>query len=492
MMHGIQCRLEVLSSGRTLRPHGEIVLTEDIDRGSRLFAQLEETPAAPGIGEPLHIRVQQTDPGGEQVLEAALWTSEVSRLDDGRMRTLFVEAIDPLGFSNLQRQFVSRAGRIPLLRLADQVLAAQPGALADLRPSSQDSPQVPEDWLLQCDETGREFLNRIARSLGHLVYWARGELRCDVIGRTPAQDGPPARLQFGRDLLSLMTRETPDLDSQRIFWTDPVTRHVSAANFEGQVVNGRTPANGLARRVSSCSRPEAPSCVGEVGTDEFGVRLLIETTRPDLALGAQIQVEGGPACLVTAIEHHLHAQGSYRNRLVCVPDNRWGIGGAPAIRGLKGPFQGEVTHNDDPLGQQRVRIILSEDPERRPTPWLPLTTVSAGEGRGLYWLPEVGDIVLVTANAECPESLVCIGSLRGKHQKAETSWRSGKNAVKVLGLRNGVRIVFDDEKKTIRLETGGAYLELRGDGKFHLSGRELDVAMAANIRLDAARIDLGS
>ncbi len=65
------------------------------------------------------------------------------------------------------------------------------------------------------------------------------------------------------------------------------------------------------------------------------------------------------------------------------------------IRRAYGVAAGIVTNNQDPDGLGRVRIRfpwLSDDNE---TDWARIATMMAGSGRGSFFLPEVGDEVLV-------------------------------------------------------------------------------------------------
>jgi uncharacterized protein involved in type VI secretion and phage assembly len=105
---------------------------------------------------------------------------------------------------------------------------------------------------------------------------------------------------------------------------------------------------------------------------------------------------------------------------------------------------GIVTNNHDPEGLGRVKLKLpwlSEDIE---THWARVATPMAGNGRGLYVLPEVHDEVLVAFEHGMVEFPYVLGSLwNGKDTPPETN-EDGKNNRRLLRSRQGHVIVLDD------------------------------------------------
>ena len=204
--------------------------------------------------------------------------------------------------------------------------------------------------------------------------------------------------------------------------------------------------------------------------------------------------------MVDDIEHAIHSQGSYANVLHGVFPQRWGMRTGVPRTGAMRLLQGTVSHNDDPRGEGRIRVVLAEDAAQRPTPWVAVAQPSSGNGIGWHWIPEVGELVVVVADEGSPESLLCLGSVRGSSQKIADPWRSQGNDVKALTTRNGPAVVFDDRSGSLRLTTrGGAALELAPDGVVRLSGQKLEIDMKnevsiearSKVAVDAARIDLG-
>jgi uncharacterized protein involved in type VI secretion and phage assembly len=114
----------------------------------------------------------------------------------------------------------------------------------------------------------------------------------------------------------------------------------------------------------------------------------------------------------------------------------------------------------------RVRVALLWVPDaggisgvekgRHYEAWARLATLSAGAGRGSWFLPEVEDEVLVSFEAGIPSRPVVVGALwNGKDTPPVVA--DGGNTVKLLRTRGGSEIRFLDEEgeETVEIRTAG-------------------------------------
>ncbi|MCA9537809.1 MAG: hypothetical protein KC620_02910 [Myxococcales bacterium] len=116
---------------------------------------------------------------------------------------------------------------------------------------------------------------------------------------------------------------------------------------------------------------------------------------------------------------------------------------------LDGVFVGIVTNNKDPdnLGRIKVRYPWLDDATE--SHWARLATLYAGKDRGSYFVPEVGDEVLLVFERGDMNSPFVIGSLwNGVDELPEPGHPDGENNHKVFETRAGHKLTFDD--------TGGA------------------------------------
>ncbi|HTP08844.1 MAG TPA: phage baseplate assembly protein V [Anaerolineae bacterium] len=133
-----------------------------------------------------------------------------------------------------------------------------------------------------------------------------------------------------------------------------------------------------------------------------------------------------------------------------------------------GVFPAIVKDIKDPDGQGRVKIALPWSPDTAGASyevWARLATFMAGNNRGSWFIPDVDDEVLVTFEGGDARRPYVIGALwNGRDTPPETMDGAGKNNLKVLRSRNGVKITLDDQdgqEKFIVETPGGQKLTLK-------------------------------
>jgi uncharacterized protein involved in type VI secretion and phage assembly len=78
---------------------------------------------------------------------------------------------------------------------------------------------------------------------------------------------------------------------------------------------------------------------------------------------------------------------------------------------MSGVVTGQVIDNVDPDGQGRVQVSFPFLGGQNNSYWAPIATLMSGGGRGAWFMPEVGDEVLVSFNQEDVSSPYIIGFL---------------------------------------------------------------------------------
>jgi len=118
-----------------------------------------------------------------------------------------------------------------------------------------------------------------------------------------------------------------------------------------------------------------------------------------------------------------------------------------------------VTDLDDPAARSRVKVKLpavADSPQQEGELWARVCTLFAGENRGAFWMPDVGDEVLVAfVMGDARQPIVLGGLWNGASHAPETLNRD--NNLKVVRSRNGNRIVLDDSsgQEKVIVETPG-------------------------------------
>ncbi len=121
---------------------------------------------------------------------------------------------------------------------------------------------------------------------------------------------------------------------------------------------------------------------------------------------------------------------------------------------IAGVAAGIVSNNQDPDKLGRVKLTfpwLSDDNE---TDWVRMAVLMAGKEMGTFFLPEVGDEVLVAFEQGDINFPYVIGALWNKKAKPPEGNADKKNNIRKITSRSGHEIIFDDnaEQKKEKLE----------------------------------------
>ena len=167
---------------------------------------------------------------------------------------------------------------------------------------------------------------------------------------------------------------------------------------------------------------------------------------------------------------------------------------------------GVVTNNKDPEGLGRVKLVLPWMADDAESNWARVATPMAGGGRGCYFLPEVGDEVLVAFEHGSPESPYVVGALWNGKDRPPVSNADGRNDVREIRSRSGHVIRLTDTGKAERIEiidaggrnsivlstkdnkitiTAGADIVISAAGKLELSGNGVEITSKADVKVEA-------
>ncbi len=162
---------------------------------------------------------------------------------------------------------------------------------------------------------------------------------------------------------------------------------------------------------------------------------------------------------------------------------------------LFGVYSAIVTEVTDPDSQGRVQIELPwvhENDAVQAHVWARLSTVMAGNDRGTWFIPEVGDEVLISFVAGDPRWPVVLGALwNGVDAPPETMDRSGENNLRGITSRSGHKLTFDDTAGSEKVEVitqGGHTLVLDDAGAIsvhHSGGAEIKIEPSGMITITA-------
>ncbi len=121
---------------------------------------------------------------------------------------------------------------------------------------------------------------------------------------------------------------------------------------------------------------------------------------------------------------------------------------------MTGVFVGKVVTNIDPLQLGRIQVSLPHLSDLNMSPWARIATMMAGTNEGSYFLPDVGDEVLVSFEKGDINTPVIVGGLwNGLARPPE--FNQGLNAKKMIQTKTGMKLMFDETpgQESVSLET---------------------------------------
>ncbi len=126
-----------------------------------------------------------------------------------------------------------------------------------------------------------------------------------------------------------------------------------------------------------------------------------------------------------------------------------GPGAALASGRNFGVYVARVLDNVDPIDAARVKVQFPWEQGANESNWVPVAMPHAGHGRGLYFMPEIGDEVLVAFEQGDPNRPIVLGCLWNGNDSPPNEGlhgdEQGNNDIKRIVTKSGNRMVFDDQ-----------------------------------------------
>jgi Rhs element Vgr protein len=121
-----------------------------------------------------------------------------------------------------------------------------------------------------------------------------------------------------------------------------------------------------------------------------------------------------------------------------------------AVNGLQ---VGVVTQlENDPDGEDRIMVSLPIVDKDDQGIWARVATLDAGENRGSFFRPEINDEVIVGFINGNPRDAIVLGMMNSSAKPAPIT-ASDDNNEKGFVTRSEMKFIFDDDKKSVVLET---------------------------------------
>jgi type VI secretion system secreted protein VgrG len=336
-------------------------------------------------------------------------------------------------------------------------------------------------YTVQYKETAWQFLSRLAATYGEWFFYngqslvfgqPKGKTASLVFGRDLSRFNialelrPPNFQQLARDYVNDQTYDTTPNGIESKAGLNELGKHVynkSKSVFSAQ------PKYWNNRFLTNKKQLEDHTNFRAAAQSSNMVKFYGSSSNQSVQLGNKISVKGQHVNLaseetygeyvVIEVTHHLDGQGQYTNDFVAVPATIK----VPPVTGYTEPAiesqSALVTDNHDPNGMGRVRVKFHWMKGSQKTPWIRVTSPHGGGGKGMFFIPELGEEVIIGFEGDSAVKPYVIGTVY--HGKANSTFSNSGNDIKALQSRSGNKLILDDAAKSVLLSDGA------GNQTFH-------------------------
>jgi phage protein D/phage baseplate assembly protein gpV len=149
----------------------------------------------------------------------------------------------------------------------------------------------------------------------------------------------------------------------------------------------------------------------------------------------------------------------------------------------------KVTNNSDEESLGRVKVSCSWLSDTDESDWVRCTTPMAGKQMGMYFLPEVGDEVLVAFEHGDLSNPMVIGSLWNPRVPPPATNSDGQDNIRLIKTKSGHTITLDDTRgseKIVMQDKGGSQITMNQDGTVTVSAKkDLTLNTGGNVTINA-------
>ncbi|MEL6538018.1 MAG: phage baseplate assembly protein V, partial [Bacteroidota bacterium] len=341
-------------------------------------------------------------------------------------------------------------------------------------------PATPHENLVQYDSTDWDFMCMRADACGRAVIVEQGEISIDL----PRLVSPGTQINYQSDnIISLQIAadaedmvagyevKTKDFHNAptKIIKTALRSSQFSPKHFNGSKASKAVGGGQLTEFVSTpipsqelAGYATGKMLRGNISATRGHIRLM---ERADLVVGKTAWLKGFKAiksgkAFISGVKHQFDGMGwtvdvelgmsgrTYAEERQWTPSQSQDM--LPPVPGLQYAEVKEI--KKDPTNKLRVLVTLPSDLKKPNQLWAELATPYAGKDHGIWFHPEVGDLVILGFINNDPRFPVILGGVMRKTADNPTKWVK-TNDLKGILLQKGLGMVLDEKKEQIILKT---------------------------------------
>ncbi len=441
------------------------------------------------IGVPMHIKVALS-PGQTSLFFSGLVTQVEASCNYGEPEKIIFSGFSPTVL--LEDALYSKSWmRNTVNNIVKDILAQYPDGQIKYNIDSVHKETV--YYTVRYKETAWQFINRLAATYGEWLFYDGEKL---VLGKSA---GRTVHLTYGNQLSKFSREMTLKPNSEKWAAYDYVNNEVYNSRIENIAENTGHTDVGVDVLKKSAELYEAKSIcwvnyslrkkeqldkiVGIQAEKQSSdiIRIHGNSDMPGFQPGDTIIVQASNKdgqidqslgdYKIISIDHSWDGVGNYINEFVAIPASVK----VPPITPVPQPYcetqPAIVVGNYDwaGLGRVAVKFLWMDDTEK--SPLLPVTTQYAGDGKGLYMIPEVGEQVIVDFMGGDVAQPYVIGTVH--HGKAKAKFGNADNDIKAIQTRSGIKVIMNDKEGSLSLEDkNGNGVQMDGDGTVTMKSKD--------------------
>ena len=342
------------------------------------------------------------------------------------------------------------------------------GALPANGEQTSFQPVYTEDlyYTVQYNQTDFDFIRSLAARYGEWLYYSKDKL---VFGAKPS--GSAVTVLAGRDIENIQVhahaiKGTDASTGFDIFTGKPMTASgavpapssspllAAAGKGAGNLYTNNTTGTHFPGAATQ-SLLTLSNKLQQQSATAGSVYISASSRLSELSVGSVISVtdaqdSGGKQFIIIDIGHTVSGYESYSNYFTAIPadveappyTNPWlypTAGAQPAL----------VKENEDKDGHDRIRVHFPWMAESEMTPWIQVLTPYAGKNKGMRFIPEKEEEVMIDFIDNNAERPVMVGAVFTDQNQSAVDVKN--NSIKSFGTASGRHFAIDDDNGIMRM-----------------------------------------
>jgi type VI secretion system secreted protein VgrG len=473
------------------------------------------------VGEAIDIKVKLSDNGGASESQSLLFKGVVTGVKLAKTPTaanvIHVSGVSPMLLLDANR--TTRSFSAMTLQSIVSKITSSVGLTSKVSPAN--NPTIP--YITQYEETNYNFLQRLAKTYGEWMYYDGQSFIFGKGGRSSAKD---ITLQYGLNVFNLDYSLRVGPVNQKAQYYDYQTNKTPEAVASGAAVDGLQEFAQLMLKKSDKlfkdelvelgyqdhqSDSTLKNAVKLAKSERSNNMAVLKGTTPEatLKLGGLIKVNDEQytdgqsidygSFLVTQLVHSLNGNGDYMASFEAIPQD---VAFPPVAYSVTSPIAQSqpavVKKVDDDKSMGRVKVQFAwQKAANETTPWIRVAQPMSSKDQGVYFIPEINEVVFIDFELGNPDLPFVQGSMYHADAKPGPLFNE-KNNLKGIITRGGNHILINDEsgkesikiynkdnKNTLELSLDGTHITIKSEGKINLEAKESISMKAKTIEFTA-------